>query len=375
MHYLDYAATAPVPGEVAEAVARALAEGFGNPSSQYAPGRDAHALLERRRAAVARALGCGPDRLIFTSGGTEGDNWAIRAALWQNRHVGKHIISTAVEHAAVLECLKSLQNQGYSATYLKPGRDGQISPQQVREALRDDTALVCMMLVNNETGIRFPVEDVAASLKGHPALLFCDAVQGFLEVPFSAGKLGADFLTVSGHKIGAPKGIGALCYGGKAKRPLPMIYGGGQENGLRPGTEPTAQIAGFAKAVELRAAHMDAATARLRDIRGYAVERLSRIEGLSFIGQGSAPHILSFSLPGYPSQNVVSDLDGKGIYISAGSACHRGRASHVFSAMGLDPRTAAGALRASFGPGSSREDIDALYDALLSHKTHRFPML
>ena len=375
MHYLDYAATTPVPRAVAKAMAEALTESFGNPSSQYSLGRQARDRLERDRRVIAGALGCKPEQLFFTSCGTEGDNWAIRAALHQNRRVGRHIVTTAVEHSAVLQCLKALEREGYSVTYLKPDGQGRIAASQVAEALREDTALVSVMLVNNGTEARFPVEEIAALLHDRPTLLHTDAVQAFLKVPFTAASLGADYITLSAHKIGGPKGVGALFAGGRAKVPQPLLYGGGQEAGTRPGTEATAQIAGFARAVQLRLERREEIDAHIRDLNGYARERLAAIPDLRFIGAGDAPHILSVSLSGYPSQNIVSDLDAKGIFISAGSACHRGRASHVLTAMGLDKRTAAGTVRVSFGPETTREDVDALAEALAEHRRVRFPML
>ncbi len=375
MHYLDYAATAPVPRAVAETMMDVLTRGYGNPSSQYSLGREAKTRLDRDRGTIAGALGCRAEQLCFTSCGTEGDNWAIRAALWQNRRVGRHVVTTAVEHSAVLQCLKALEREGCTVTYLKPDGQGRITAAQVADALREDTALVSMMLVNNETGVRFPVEEVSALLRDRPTLLHTDAVQGFLEVPFTVRGLGADYVSLSAHKIGGPKGIGALYIGGKAKPPLPLLYGGGQERDLRPGTEATAQIAGFAKAVELRLAEGEALTVRLRRLNAYARERLAAIPDLRFIGGEDAPHILSVSLPGYPSGNIVSELDSQGICISAGSACHQGKASHVLTAMGLDKRTAAGTVRISFGPETTEADIDALCLALAEHRARRFPML
>ncbi|MBR2895513.1 MAG: cysteine desulfurase [Oscillospiraceae bacterium] len=375
MHYLDHAATTPVSSAVASAMTEVLTQQFGNPSAQYAAGRAAKALVDNSRASIAAVLGCRSEQLFFTSCGTEGDNWAIRAALHQNRRVGKHIISTAVEHSAVLQYLKALERDGYTVTYLKPNRVGQITAQQVADALREDTALVSIMLVNNETGVRYPVEEIAALLKNRPTLLHTDAVQAFLKIPFTASTLGADFITLSAHKIGGPKGIGALFIGGKAKQPQPIFFGGGQESGFRPGTEPVAQIVGFAKATQLRHQQFAEIAAHMSDCRTYALDRLLTIPDLVVVGEGNAPHILSVSLPGYPSQNIVSELDTKGICISAGSACHRGKASHVLVAMGLDKRTAAGTVRISFGPETTHEDIDALYEALLAHKTTRFPML
>ena len=375
LHYLDHAATTPVPRAVAEAMVEVLTEGFGNPSSQYGPGRAAAKRLEADRAVIAGALGCAPERLFFTSCGTEGDNWAIRAALWQNRRLGKHIVTTAVEHSAVLQTMKDLEQQGFQVTYLKPDSQNRITAAQVAGALRPDTALVSMMLVNNETGTRYPVEEAAALLRGRDTLLHTDAVQGFLKVPFTAKGLGADLITISGHKVGGPKGVGALYIGERLPHPRPLLFGGGQERGLRSGTEATAQIVGFAKAVDLRLARLEESWAGMAALRDYAVERLSAIPSLQFIGQADAPHILSLSLPGYPSQNIVNDLSSQGIFVSAGSACHQGKASHVLTAMGLPKKTAAGTIRISFGPETLREDIDALAAALLEHKTRRFPML
>lgn len=375
MHYLDHAATTPVPPQVAQAMAEALTENFGNPSAQYELGRKARDLVEQGRGRVAAALGCRPAQVAFTSCGTEGDNWAILAALHQNRRTGRHIVTTAVEHSAVLQCVKRLEQEGCAVTYVRPDVTGHITAGQVLAALREDTALVSVMLVNNETGARFPVEEIAAGLRGHPALLHTDAVQGFLKVPFTAGSLGADFVTLSAHKLGGPKGIGALYIGGRARNTRPLLVGGGQESGLRPGTEAVAQIAGFAKAVELRCARLEEVNAHMAACRDYARRRLGDIPGLQFIGPADAPHILSFSLPGYPSQNLVSELSGREIYISAGSACHRGRVSHVLSAMGVERRTAAGTVRVSFGPETERGDIDALAEAVAEHREKRFPML
>ena len=375
MHYLDYAATAPVPRAVAETMLRVLTEDFGNPSSQYDLGRRAQKRLEADRAAVASALGCEPDRLYFTSGGTEGDNWAIRAALWQNRRVGKHIVTTAVEHSAVLETMKALEGEGYSVTYLRPDGENRITAQAVLAAVREDTALVSMMLVNNETGTRYPVEEVAAALRCGNALLHTDAVQAFLKVPFTAGSLGADLITLSAHKLGGPKGCGALYAGARMKSLRPLLFGGGQERRARPGTEATAQIAGFAAAVSLWRARLEENRAHLAACRDYARERLLEIPGLQVVGAPDAPHILSVSLSGYPSQNIVTDLGGQGICLSAGSACHKGRLSHVLTAMGLPKKTAAGTVRLSFGPDTAFADIDAAVQALSVHQASRFPML
>ena len=377
MIYLDNAATTPVPKAVADAVYDVLLHHCGNPSSQYPAGQEMKKAVEGWRAVIAGALHCPPEHLHFTSCGTESDNWAIQAAVWQGRHTGKHIITTAVEHSAILEPCKLLAQQGYDVTYLKPGRDGNITVEQVANALREDTVLVSMMLVNNETGCVFPVAETARLLreKKSPALLHCDAVQGFLKVSCDPAGWGVDMMSLSGHKLGAPKGIGALYIGPRLREPRPLLPGGGQERGLRSGTEATAQIAGFAKAVELRLEDYDAKLAHMTALRDYCREKLLAMGGVVPVGAGTAPHILSVSLVGYPSANIVTELGAEGICISAGSACHQGRASHVVSALGLDKKTAAGVIRISFSPDNTTEDVDALCDALRRHRDNRFPML
>lgn len=377
MIYLDNAATTPVPAAVADTMYDVLTHHFGNPSSQYPAGQEMKKAVEGWRAVIAGALHCPPERLYFTSCGTESDNWAIQSAVWQGRHTGKHIITTAVEHSAVLEPCRQLEQEGYAVTYLAPDRQGNITAQQVADALREDTALVSVMLVNNETGCVFPVGEIARLLRerGSRALLHTDAVQAFLKLPFRADTLGADLISVSGHKLNAPKGVGALYIGPRCRAVRPLLAGGGQERGLRSGTEATAQIAGFAKAVELRLEGYEEKFARMAQLKQYALEQLLTIDGVVRIGNGDAPHILSVSLVGYPSANVVTELGAQGICISAGSACHRGKLSHVYAAMKLDKKTAAGVLRVSFAPETTEADVDALVSALRRHRETRFPML
>ena len=377
LHYLDNAATTLVPEEVVQAMAEALRRHSGNPSSQYPFGQDGKDIVEGGRAVIAKALGCDKERLFFTSCGTESDVWAIRSAVWYGRHRGKHIITTAVEHSAVLEPCRWLQQQGYEVTCLKPDRSGQITVEQVAAALRDDTVLVSMMLVNNETGCVFPVAETARLLRERKsrALLHCDAVQGFLKVPCAPEAWGVDLMSLSAHKLGGPKGIGALYISDRFRSVRPLLPGGGQERGLRSGTEATAQIAGFAKAVELRLTDYDAKLAHMAALRDSCRARLLTIPGMVPVAAGTAPHILALSLAGYPSANIVTDLGAQGICISAGSACHQGKASHVVSALGLDKRTAAGVIRISFSPENTITDVDALYEALKAHQAARFPML
>ncbi|WP_325201115.1 cysteine desulfurase family protein [Oscillibacter sp.] len=376
MIYLDHAATTPVPQAVAEAMMEVLTKQYGNPSSQYPLGAGMKKQVEAWREAVAALMDCPAEGLYFTSCGTEGDNWALRAAAWQNRHVGRHIVTTLVEHSAVLECCKWLERDGYEVTYLAPDQDGAIPAERVLEAVRPDTAAVSLMLVNNEVGTVYPVADVARGLpaRNPKTLLHTDAVQG-LGGMLSARALGADFVTVSAHKIGGPKGVGALYIGPRVKNPRPLLPGGGQEKGLRSGTEATAQMAGFAKAAELRLEHLERDRAHLAALHAYAREKLLAIPNMVVVGAGTAPHILSVSLAGWPAGNIVNDLGSQGICVSAGSACHQGKPSHVVAALKLPKRAAAGVIRLSFGPETAEADIDVCAQALRRHRDTRMPML
>ena len=362
--YFDYAATTPVKPEAVQAMVEALGQ-FGNPSSRYEYARQAARRVKEDREAVVKAFGCSPAELFFTSCGTEGDNWAIRRGVEVNRRKGKHIVTTAVEHAAVLETCRDLERQGYEVTYLKPDRAGRITVEQLAAALRPDTALVSMMLVNNETGVILPVAECVKAVKAFdPSVLFhCDAVQGFLKTPGLLAKLGADLVAVSGHKVGGPKGIGAL-YIKKGVRLRPLLTGGGQEEGLRSGTEATAQIAGFAAAV--RANTADAGRLeRTVAMKEYTLEKLkAALPRLEVISAGDAPHICAVTLPGYKSEVIVRVLGDRGVCVSSGSACHKGKPSHVFAAMNLPKPWLDGALRLSFSPDSTKEEADALVSAL-----------
>ena len=377
MIYLDNAATTRPCAEAVAAVNDALTARWGNPSAVHRLGIEAARLLRTARQDVAEAMGAETERVFFTSGGTEADNWAIFSAAERLGKRGRHIVTTAVEHHAVLHPMQKLEQQGFSVTYLQPDAEGRVSLEALQAALRPDTILVSIMMVNNESGAVMPIERMARlTHRVCPNALFhTDAVQGFFKVPFRARTLGADLISVSAHKLGAPKGIGGLYLGERIRAPKPLIFGGGQESGLRSGTEATGQIAGFAKAVELRADHLDEKLAHVAAIKAYAEEKLLALDGVVRIGDGTAPHILSISLVGYPSANVVTELGAQGICISAGSACHRGQLSHVYRAMGLDKKAAAGVLRVSFGPETTKEEIDALVSALKVHRDTRFPML
>lgn len=377
MIYLDHAASAPVLPEAARAVYEVLSASYANPSAQYPAGQEMRRQVAQWRQTVAAALECPPERFFFTSGGTESDVWALRAACWQGRHTGRHIVTTAVEHSAVKNCCLQLQQEGWQVTYVKPDSGGGISAEAVLQAVGPETAVVSVMLVNNELGCIYPVEEIAAGLKARypKALLHTDAVQGFLTLPCSARSLGADFLAVSAHKIGGPKGIGGLYISPRVAQPRPLLPGGGQEGGLRSGTEATAQMAGFAAAVSRRLSRLEQDRQHLSRLNGYARQALGAIPDLLFVGSGGAPHILAVSLSGWPGGNAVTDLGEQGICISTGSACHRGRDSHVVSALGLPRRVAAGVLRISFGPETAQADIDALASALRRHHDTRMPLL
>ena len=376
MHYLDNAATTPVREDAARAAYEAMVGEWGNPSARYAEGTRAAELVKRGRRDVAFALGCAEEEVIFTSCGTESDNWAIRAAVEINKRKGRHIITTAIEHAAVLEPCRALEKQGYEVTYLQPDREGNITVEQVAEALREDTVLVSMMLVNNEVGSVLPVAEVAKLLKKKrsAALLHCDAVQGFLKVDFTPAKLGVDFMAISGHKVHAPKGIGAL-YVRKGLRVPPMIMGGGQESGLRSGTEATAQIAALALCAREGKKSLKEDLAHLHDLNAYARERLGQVTGLQMLTGGGAPHVLPVSLVGYKSEVVVRFLSDMGIYVSSGSACHKGKPSHVYAALKLPKGVQDGVLRVSFSTQTTREDIDALADGLKQAQAQLFTSL
>jgi len=363
--YLDNAATTCVCPEAAQAAMEAMTVHYGNPSSTHRAGREAKKLLDNARAQVSRALGCAPEELYFTSCGSEADNWAIiRGAEYNARH-GRHIISSTVEHSAVLKSLEYLEKQGFTVTRLKPQPDGSISCADVLNALQPDTALVTLMMVQNEVGTITDISAIAKAVKAkNPyTLIHTDAVQGFMKVAFSAKTLGADMISISGHKIHAPKGIGAL-YIRKGLNLPPYILGGGQEQGRRAGTESLPLIAAFGAACEQAMQGFTAASQRLADLRAHAVRRLTaENEGLLVLGGGVA-NILSISLPGWRSEPLMNCLEAENIYVSKSSACKKGGRSYVLEAMGLRSDVIDGALRVSFSRFTSAEEVDAFCDAL-----------
>ncbi|MBR0162875.1 MAG: cysteine desulfurase [Oscillospiraceae bacterium] len=361
MHYLDNSATTQVCPEAAQAALEVMTGSFGNPSSTHTVGREAKKRLDRDRAAVAKALGCRPGELVFTSCGSESDNWALLAGAEAGRRKGKHIISSVAEHDAIRRSLDLLEERGFEVTRLKPDASGAVPAEAVRAALRPDTVLVSLMLVNNETGAVTDIPAVARAIResGAPALLHTDAVQAFLKIPFRPQDLGTDLISVSGHKVHAPKGIGAL-YIRSGLRLKPFLVGGGQEEGRRAGTEATAQIAAFAAACELAYPHVAENGEKMRAQREEIIRRLQAgIPELRVLG-GGAPHILSVSLPGWRSEVLMNFLEAREVYVSKSSACKKGGRSHVLEAMGLDTRTIDGALRIGLSRYTNQEDIDAL---------------
>lgn len=363
MIYLDNSATTKPCPQAVEAMTKTLTENWGNPSALYRFGFEAGAALRTARHQVAAALGAEPDRVFFTSGGTEADNWAVFSTVKRLGKRGKHIITTAIEHHAILNCMKELEAQGYEVTYLSPERDGRVTLDSLKAALRKDTILVSIMMVNNEVGSVMPIAQMAKlTHKLCPDAYFhTDAVQGFLKVPFSAKTLGADLISISSHKIHGPKGAGALYISPRLKSFTPLLIGGGQESGYRSGTEGTPALFGFAAACAAVAPTARADAQREAALRDSLIAKLSALEGVVINGAHDAPHILSLSIPGIPVQNTINLLQDAEICVSAGSACAKGHRSHVLTAMNLSPEV----IDASFRVSLCRDTVEAELDALV----------
>ena len=366
MIYLDNSATTKPCKEAVEAMTAALTENWGNPSALYGFGIDAAGLLRSARHKVAAAMGAEPDRVFFTSGGTEADNWAIFGTVKRYGKKNKHIITTAIEHPAVLRCMNELEHQGFDITYLQPDELGNISLESLKAALRKDTFLVSVMMVNNETGAVMPISQMAKlTHKLSPEAVFhTDAVQGFLKVPFAAKTLGADLISVSSHKIHGPKGAGALYISPKHKSFPALLLGGGQEGGFRSGTEGTPAIFGFAAACEASKATFAEDIATEKALLDGLVEKLCKLKGLTINGSHQAPHILSLAIAGLPTQNSINILQDAGICVSAGSACAKGHRSHVMTAMGLKPELIDGSFRVSICRDTTKEELDLLAEVI-----------
>ena len=366
MIYLDNSATTKPCAEAVEAMTLALIENWGNPSALYSFGIDTAKQLRTARTQLAAAMGAEPDRIFFTSGGTEADNWAIFSTAKRFGKKHKHIITTAIEHHAVLHAMEELEHQGFEVTYLQPDDKGTITLEALKNALRKDTILVSIMMVNNEAGSVMPIDKMAKLTHRicPDAIFHTDAVQGFLKVPFQAKNLGADLISVSSHKIHGPKGAGALYISPRLKSFPAYLVGGGQESGFRSGTEGTPAIFGFAAACAAGAKTFRADIAREKELLNDLISKLETMEGLVINGAHDAPHILSLSVPGVPTQNTLNLLQEDGICVSAGSACAKGHRSHVLTAMNLKPEVIDGAFRISICRDTTAQELTILADAL-----------
>ena len=368
MIYLDNSATTKPCPEAVDAVTRALTENWANPSALYNFGIDAARDLRAARSQVAAAMGAEPDRVFFTSGGTEADNWAVFGTAKRMGKRGKHIITTAIEHDAILNSMKQLEAQGFEVTYLQPDNMGRISLDSLKAALRKDTILVSIMMVNNEVGSVMPIPQMAKlTHKLCPDAIFhTDAVQGFLKVPFAAKSLGADLISVSSHKVHGPKGCGALYISPKLKSFPAFIQGGGQEGGYRSGTEGTPAIFGFAAACQAVSATFLEDRQRELELIAWLARELEATPGVQVNGYHEAPHVLSLSIPGVPTQNTINILQDHGICVSAGSACAKGHRSHVLTAMHLPPETMDGSFRVSLCRSTTQEELMQLVSVIKS---------
>ena len=366
MIYLDNSATTKPCAEAVEAMQNAMTEMWANPSALYSFGIDAAKTMRIARQKVAAAMGAETDRVFFTSGGTEADNWAVFGTAKRFGKKNKHIVTTAIEHHAVLNCMKELEAQGFEVTYLQPDSLGRITAQDLKAALRRDTILVSVMMVNNEVGSVMPIAQMAKlTHKLCPDAIFhTDAVQGFLKIPFAAKTLGADLITVSSHKIHGPKGAGALYISPRLKSFPPLLYGGGQESNFRSGTEATPAIFGFAAACEVGATTFREDISREKALIDGLVEKLSAVRGVVINGSHEAPHILSLSIPGVPTQNTINILQDAGICVSAGSACAKGHRSHTLTAMKLSPEVMDSSFRVSLCKDSTQEELDKLVSVI-----------
>ncbi len=334
---------------------------YGNPSSLHRMGKAAEDLMEECRASVAKSIGASAGEVIFTSGGTESDNTAIIGYCRANRRRGNKIITTKIEHPAVLEAFKLLENEGFEAVYLDVDEKGFADREHLKRELSEEVLLVSVMHVNNETGAIQPVEDISAMVHNAGAVLHVDAVQSYGKLKIDVKRLGADMLTISAHKAHGPKGIGAL-YIKKGVRIFPIIHGGGQERGLRSSTENLPAIAGFAKAAEVMCADFDKSVEAMEKVKAYLTERLGKnIENIEInTPENSVCSVLNISFTGVRSEVLLHVLEDKGIYVSSGSACssHKKGKSHVLSAMGKRDKVIDSALRFSFCGANTLEEAE-----------------
>ncbi len=373
--YLDYSATTPVDPQVREAMRPYFEGAFGNPSAAHALGREAKATLEQARETVAGLLGTADkDEVVFASSGTEADNLALAGTAFAYQERGRHIITSAVEHAAVLETCTALERGGFSVTYLPVNGHGVLDLEQLRRAIRPDTILVSLMHANNEVGMLFPLAEIGAITKERGVLFHTDAVQSFGKVPLDVRYCKIDLLSLSAHKIYGPKGVAAL-YVRRGVRLQSLLRGGGQERGRRAGTENVPAIVGLAEAARLMFLEMPGEGERMGKLRDrFEAGVLARIEGVRVNAQKGPrlSHTSNLTFEGVEAQTLVAALDLEGIAVSAGSACHVGslQPSHVLRAMGLSPEHVEGSLRFSLGRFTREEDIDSVL-VILPHLVAR----
>ena len=363
--YLDNSATTRVCEKSAEKVLELMTQCYGNPSSLHKKGLEAQREVAHARQAVAVSLGAQPREIIFTSGGTEANNLAVLGGAAAGRRRGKRIVTTAIEHPSVLEPMRQLEKEGFEVVFLTPDTDGRVPEEAVLKAVTGDTILISVMAVNNELGSIQPIEVLKKAVKraGAPALVHVDGVQAYGKLPLRPEKLGIDLLTVSGHKIHGPKGVGAL-YVSKNARILPRTFGGGQERELRPGTEAAPLIAGLGAAVE-ELPDWRQAYSRMEKLRDYTLQKLSGLEGVEVNSPVEGlPYLLNFSALGIRSETMLHFLAQRGIYVSSGSACAKGKQSHVLKAAGLPDSRISSAIRVSFSRESIERDADALAEGV-----------
>ena len=356
MIYLDYAASAPPYPQALQTFCRVSTEACGNPGALHRAGASARQVLQESRREIARLLSVRPEEVFFTSGGTEANNWAVRAGCGIPGR--RHIVCSAMEHSSVLESVRRMQKQGFQVTWLAPGKDGRIDPGQAEAVLRPDTALLCVQAVNNETGVLQDVDALAEAAKAHRVRYLCDAVQSFGQVSQNLHK--ADLISLSAHKLGGPRGTGCLVVR-QPHRLEPLILGGGQEFSLRSGTENLPGIAGFAAAAGVSLEMLPREAPRLEALTGLLQALLREAcPGVVFAGeQAKRSHILSCAFPGFSGEEMVMRLDLKGICASPGAACaaRSGKPSHVLLAMGYTETEAAGFLRFSLGWNTTEQEI------------------
>ena len=366
--YLDHAATTPPLAEVAEAMEPYLAEKFGNPSALYALGRESRAAVEEARGKVASLIGASPDEIYFTSGGSESDNMALLGTMLANEEKGRHLVTTEIEHHAVLETAHFLAAHGYEATFVGVDSDGVVDPDEVRKAIRSSTVLVSVMHANNEVGTIEPVREIAGMCREAGVYLHTDAVQTVGNVPVDVDELGVDLLSVSGHKLYGPKGIGAV-YIRKGTRIHRLIHGGEQEKGMRAGTENIAGIVGLGVAAEVAERELGEKVARVTALRDRLVDGIkSSIEDVLLNGHPTIrlPNNAHFGIRFIEGEAICLQLDTVGICASTGSACSSEtlEPSHVLLAMGVSPLEAHGSVRFSLGRGTTEEEIDYVLEKL-----------